>query len=87
MVPKLGGIGSNTWEPSAPRAGNSWFQDGEALVPTCGNHEFLELGARGSKIVKHWFSSLNWEPAVPRLGSIGSNAGELADPRMGNPCL
>jgi hypothetical protein len=87
VVPRLGGIGSNMWEPSTPRAGNSWFQDGEALVPTCGSHQFLELGGRGSKNGEHGFGSLNWEPAVLRLGNIGSSVGELAVPRMGNPRL
>jgi len=60
----LGSIGSKVWEPLVPRTGIPWFQDWEELV------HFLELGTRGSKIVKHWFerggtsSSSNAEPVV-----------------------
>ena len=82
VVPRLGGIGSNMWEPCVPGAGNPGFKDLTALV------QFLELGTRGSKIVKHCFecwgtsNSSNAEPVVLRLGHIGSNVWEPAIPLL-----
>jgi hypothetical protein len=70
------------WEPCVPGAGNPGFQDLRALV------QFLELGTRGSKIVKHCFeywgtsNSSNAEPVVLRLGHIGSNVWEPAIPLL-----
>ena len=78
----LGSIGSKVWEPLVPRTGIPWFQDWEELV------HFLELGTRGSKIVKHWFerggtsSSSNAEPVVLILGRIGSIVWEPAVPLL-----
>ena len=58
MVPRLGSIASKVWEAAVLQTGNPWFQDWEALVPTCGIHAFLKLETRGSEIGDHWFQGL-----------------------------
>ena len=86
-VPRLGSIGSNVWQVA-----NLWFQDWEALVPTFGTQQFLELGTCRSKIGKQWNVVLRlgnicyivWEPLVPRTGNLCFQDWEALAPTFGN---
>ena len=64
----MGRIGSNLWEPAAPRTGNPWFQDWEALVVP-------RLGSIGSNFL---------ELLVPRTGNPRFQDWEASVPTFGN---
>ena len=78
MVPRLGSMSSNLWEPAFPCNGNPWFPSWEPGVPTSGNRQFLAMVTCGSHVGNCEFQPLETGSSLPWTKRKHSGTGPLA---------
>ena len=59
MVPRLGSMSSNLWEPAVACNGNLWFPGWQPWVPTFGNRQFLAM----NQTQTFWYRSIKQNKA------------------------
>ena len=85
MVPRLGSMSSNLWEPAVACNGNLWFPGWEPWLLTCGNRQFLAMVTCGSHIGTREFQPLGTGSSLPWTKRKHSGTGPLSKTKHSVP--